>query len=309
VLAIELLPGLAQELAPPLCGAQLLGQLIAPRLAEPLILGLIGRPDLGQDLKRDLLKLEVDIGVGVARDPGAIDRHHPGLHQASLMTELQHISEQPGERPLVAADEPRDRHMIRNQVAGDHPKRDVLATMTLDPPRRTHTGRKRIQGQPHHHRRLVRRPAMTVSPIGAIEPSQLHVPNRAEHKPRQVIRRKPIPHVRRQQKPLLPTTLNEVLRHERMVRNAADGPPFVKQPPSRAGASVTVIGPDAPRLGCGSAVVGASGDDGRCRIHRKSGYGAMCRLPSLLKSAGLAWDGWPARYFGIEQRCGRFKRG
>jgi hypothetical protein len=43
----RLLAGLAEELAPTLLGAQLLGQLIAPRLAELCVLGLIGRPNLG----------------------------------------------------------------------------------------------------------------------------------------------------------------------------------------------------------------------------------------------------------------------
>jgi hypothetical protein len=47
LLAARVLAGLAEELAPTLLGAQLLGQLIAPRLAELCVLGLIGRPNLG----------------------------------------------------------------------------------------------------------------------------------------------------------------------------------------------------------------------------------------------------------------------
>jgi hypothetical protein len=38
-----------------------------------------------------------------------------------------------------------------------------------------------------------------------------------------MIGRQPLPHIRRQQKPLLTLTLNEVLRHARRVY-AADGP-------------------------------------------------------------------------------------
>ena len=56
LLAPQLLAGLAEELAPTLRRAQLLGQLITTRLAELLVLGLIGRPGLGQDLPRDLLE-------------------------------------------------------------------------------------------------------------------------------------------------------------------------------------------------------------------------------------------------------------
>ena len=63
VIAQQLLAGLAQELPPPLRRAQLLGQLITPRLAQLLILGLVGRPDPGQNLAGDLLEVKVDIRV------------------------------------------------------------------------------------------------------------------------------------------------------------------------------------------------------------------------------------------------------
>ncbi len=48
---------LTEELGPALPRAQLLGQLIPTRLAIELILGLVGRLRLGQDLPRDLPKI------------------------------------------------------------------------------------------------------------------------------------------------------------------------------------------------------------------------------------------------------------
>src|SRR3954451_7916575 len=60
-LAAQLLAGLAEEIAPPLRRAQLLGQLITPRVAERFVLGLVGRPGLGQDLPGDLLEPVVDL--------------------------------------------------------------------------------------------------------------------------------------------------------------------------------------------------------------------------------------------------------
>ena len=51
-----LLARLTEELGPPFPRAQLLRQLIPARLAIQLILGLIGRLRLRQDLLRDLLK-------------------------------------------------------------------------------------------------------------------------------------------------------------------------------------------------------------------------------------------------------------
>ena len=48
-----------------------------------------------------------------------------------------------------------------------------------------------------------------------------------------MIRRQPLPHVRRQQEPLLTTALNEVLRHTAIVLNASDGT-FARHPLSSA---------------------------------------------------------------------------
>jgi hypothetical protein len=233
-LALDLLAGLAEELAPALRRAQLLGQLITPSLAELLILGLIGRYRLGQDLARDLLEGLVHTRTGVPSDPRAIDRHHPTTHQPSLVAEHEYRSEQGSQRLLVAAYEPRDRRMVRNQIAGDHSVGNVLSAVTLDPPRGAHTGREPVQDQRHHHRRLIRRPAVTVSPIRAIEVTKIHVGHRADHKPRQMISRQPVPHVRRQQEPLILPAVNEVLRHDQMVLIAADGQPFVRQPHGQA---------------------------------------------------------------------------
>src|SRR5437764_515294 len=89
VLTGELLPGLTQELTPPLAGAQPLRQLITTLLAVLLVLILIGHAHLSQDLQRDLLKLTGCIGVGVARQAGAIDRDQPRLDQPRLITQTQ----------------------------------------------------------------------------------------------------------------------------------------------------------------------------------------------------------------------------
>ena len=59
VLGSELLPGLAEELAPPLPSPQLLGQLLPTRVPIQLILSLIDRLRLGQNLPRDLPEITV----------------------------------------------------------------------------------------------------------------------------------------------------------------------------------------------------------------------------------------------------------
>ena len=130
----------------------------------------------------------------------------------------------------MAADKSRDRRVIRNQITGNHTVSHVLATMTLDRSRGLHVGREREQDQRDHHRRLVRRPAVTIRPISAIERRQIHPTHDVDHEPRQMILRQPLPHVRRQQKPLVTTTLNKVLRHTRIVLKEPDGNPFVRHP-------------------------------------------------------------------------------
>ena len=213
VRALTLSLGLAEELPPTLRGAQLLRQLIAALLAVELVLGLVGRPGLGQDLPGDLIEGVIDLRAGVPGDPGAIDRHHAGLDQARPVTQLQHLGEQIGQRPLMPTDKPRDRRMIGNQVARDHPVGHVLTAVTLDRPRRPHLGRKRVQDQRHQHRRLIRRATMTIEAVGGIESRQIHARHRVDDEPRQMIGRQPLPDIRRQQEPLLATALNEVLRH------------------------------------------------------------------------------------------------
>jgi hypothetical protein len=223
---VALLLGLPEELAPTLRCAQLLGQLIAARLAMQPILGLVGRLVLGQDLPRDLLKLTVRRTACVPRQTSAVNRDQPRLRQPRHLTQPQHLAEQPGQRRLVPDHEPRDRRVIRHQVPRDHPIGHVLTTVTLDRARRPLLGRIRVQNECHHHRRLIRRATMTVSPIRAIERRQVHLPDSVNHEPRQMIRRQPIPHIRRQQKSLLTTTLNEVLRHTGTVLTKPDGTPL-----------------------------------------------------------------------------------
>src|SRR5215213_8858575 len=40
----------------------------------------------------ELLEGVVDLRAGVPRDPGAVDRHHPGLHQSRPITQLQQLA-------------------------------------------------------------------------------------------------------------------------------------------------------------------------------------------------------------------------
>ena len=148
-LPVALLLGLPEELAATLRRAQLLGQLIPARITVQLVLGLVGRLRLGEDLPRDLLELTVRLTTCVPRQAGAVDRDQPRRHQPSLITQPQHLTEQLRQRRLVPNDEPRDRRVIRHHVPRDHPVRHVLTTVTLDRARGTLLGRVRVHQQSH----------------------------------------------------------------------------------------------------------------------------------------------------------------
>ena len=212
--------------------------------------------------------------------------------------------------------EPRDRRVIRHNVAGNHPVRDILAAVTLNRARGAHLRRVRVQHQPHHHRRLIRRPATTISPIRPIERREVHLSDRVDHEPRQVIGRQPIPYVRRQKKALFTPTVNEVLRHAEILLNMPDGTSFVRQPPRhwRSGLRPrthcrcerpAAAWPRAPGRRIrpalqesthesGSDVSGTAGGDRRCARKQRPGVSAAGR--SMHKLLGRrSWTDRPRR--------------
>jgi hypothetical protein len=113
----------------------------------------------------------------------------------------------------MAGAETRDRGVVRRLVGADDPGRDVLVATPLDRPRGPHSERIAVEQQRDHHRWIVRRPAVTVGPIGAIERPKIDLADDVDDQPRQVILADPFPQTRRQQQRLLAITPQEVLRH------------------------------------------------------------------------------------------------
>ena len=178
-----------------------------------LVLSIVGRDRLGDDLPRDAVIVNVRVTAGARCQLRAIDRDHTGVHQPRSGAQSQHGTEQLVERLLVTADEPGDRRVIRHLVTGDDPVGDVLTAASLDPARRPLIRRIGEQDKAHHHRRLVGGAAMTVRAIGRVERLQVEPADCVDHEPRQMILRQPIPQRRRQKKRLLTITIDEVLGH------------------------------------------------------------------------------------------------
>ena len=156
----------------------------------------------------------------------AVHSDDPDADHPRVRAQPQHLPEQRAQRPLVTDPEARDRRVIGRLVSGDHPERDVLAATPLDPPRRALADRVRVHDQRHHHRRIMRRPPMTVGAIRGKERGQIQLADRLDHKPRKVILSQPLAQARRQQQLLLAITRQEVLRHPWIVLNRRTDPPL-----------------------------------------------------------------------------------
>jgi hypothetical protein len=199
---LELLLAAAQTLAARARIGELGRQLVAARLAEPLVLGRVRLGGLGEHL----LGLLPDRGVaacrsrrGVARQQAAVERDHAHRYQPSPRAQRQHLREGRRQRLLVPGAEARDRRVIGNLVRRDHTKGDVLAAAPLDPATGALAERIRVQQQRHHHPGLERRPTPTVLPVGVVERAQLDLVDRVEHEPRQMILGQPLAQAWRQQ--------------------------------------------------------------------------------------------------------------
>ena len=191
----------------------MLRHLITTISAEQPVLPAVGLLSLLEDVRDQLLVGAVRAPRRVRADLHAIDRDHPNLDQARLVAQRQHLAEQLAERPLVPAAELRDRRVIRHPHRRDQLVGHILPARPLDPTRGPVPARVRVQQQCHHHRRLVRRPTVTVRPIRPIERAQVHLLDRPQDRPHHVIVRHPIHQIRRQQHRLPPVASDEVLRH------------------------------------------------------------------------------------------------
>ena len=216
-LGLQRLLGFAQSPATITAGAQPLGQLVAARLAEQLVLGRVDARRLFEDLASDLLVAARRVMRGVRGHLRAVDGNDADLDQPRPRAERKHLAEQAGDRRLVARPEARDRRVIRDVVGADHAEGDVVATVTLYPARRAHPDRVGIDEQRDHHRRVVGRAAPAVLAISRIKRRQVHLGDRLQHKPREVILGQPLPQARREQQLLIAITRQEVLRHPRRV--------------------------------------------------------------------------------------------
>jgi hypothetical protein len=232
LLVIQALLGVlqpGQPLGPP---PQPHRQLVAAVGAVLGVLRLIGGGVLGEQLGGQRIEAGLLLGhlmsqrrrgvVGrpgrIRRDLGPIDGDHPQAHHPGLMAQPQHLREQTPQRLPVPDEEPGDGGVIGHLVAGQYPECHIADAVPLDRPRRAHPHRVRVHQHRDHHRRIKRRRALTVGTIRAIEGRQVEGLHDVLHRPHQLALGQPLPHIRRQQEPLIDIPAQEVLRHATVSR-------------------------------------------------------------------------------------------
>ena len=159
----------------------------------------------------------------VRLDLRPIDRDHPDRHQPRLTAQPEHVIKQLRDLALVPAAELRDRRVIRRAHPGDHLERHVLPTRPLDPPRGPVPARIRVhQEAPPSTAGSYGGTTRPPQPIRLRETVKVHLLDRPQDRPHQVILRQPLHQRRRHQQQLTAITTNEISSHTGSVLNPPD---------------------------------------------------------------------------------------
>ena len=141
-----------------------------------------------------------------------VDRDDADLDQPAARAESEHLPEQLGQRVLMALPEARDRRVVRpllavitrNATSSGTPARSPATTASRSRRRRA-TARPSSPGH--------RPPGPPVDPISRVEPIEVHLADRVEHKPREVTLRQPLTDSGGIRQRLLAITRDKAQRH------------------------------------------------------------------------------------------------
>ncbi len=168
-------------------------------------LGLGGqRGDVGRELRpqrpRPIVPQRADLrGIGI--DLGPVDRHRAQPQQPHLARQQQNLQKRRFKRRLVGPPKAGDRVVVGVRVGGDETGADVPVRRPLDPPRGEDAVGMAVDEQRQHQPRMVLR--LAAGPGVGVKRRQPHPLHRRHDKMRDIVRRQPILHIRRQQKRLL----------------------------------------------------------------------------------------------------------
>ena len=113
----------------------------------------------------------------------------------------------------MAGAEPRDGHVVRGVVAGQHAERQVLGAAPLDLPGGAHPDGVGVQQHAQQQLGVVGRSAVPVGPVDGKERSQVELVDHVKHEPGEVVGGQPVAQVRREQERLVAAAGQEVVGH------------------------------------------------------------------------------------------------
>ncbi len=223
-LFVEDLFGRLEASAPVLTSTESGGRLVAAGPAELGVFGFVGSLRLGEQLLDGL----VDRVVGhVALHGGRgghlrpIERHEADPGHPCLRAQPERGGEDHLQHLFVTLAEPGDRRVVGKQSGADHPEGDIDMARTLDLAARADPDTVGVEQQRHHRCRVVRCAAPAIGSVVGVEGRQVHLLDRVQHEPRQMVFGQPVRHRRRQQVELVTFWGEEVVGHDVIV---ATGP-------------------------------------------------------------------------------------
>ena len=163
--------------------------------------------------------------LGVRSHLRPVYRQLPKARQTQLLRQTDHLHEQRLEIRQVPTPKLAQRPVLRKVPRRQHPERHVLFQLPRDPARREHPRRVGVEQHLHHHPRLIRRVATTVSLIQGVERRQVQTVHQVADVVRQMALGQPLPHVGRQQQRLIRRVGAECGRHQ--VLSSSDLAPTI----------------------------------------------------------------------------------
>jgi hypothetical protein len=178
---------LAQSRQPAGLGCQRGGQLVPARIAEALVVALVG---VGGCRRISATSPSSSSSVWLAALAATLvpsSATRPTRTSPAGGAQLQGLDEEAGKGLLVADAEARDRHVVGELVAGKHPEGEVLVAAPLDLPGGAHTDGVGVQQHAQQRRGVVGGMAVPVGAVGTQERFQVQLVDHVEDEPGEVV--------------------------------------------------------------------------------------------------------------------------
>jgi hypothetical protein len=215
-LVVEDLFGRLDASAPVLAPTEDGRRLVAAGLAELGVFGFVSGLRLGEHLLDGLVDRVLGHVALHGRGSGhlrPVERHEADTSHPCLRAQPERGGEDRLERLFVTLAEPGDRRVVGKQSGANHPEGDVDVARTADLAGRADPDAGGREQQRHHRGGVVCCAAPAIGSVVGVEGREVHLLDRVQHEPRQMVFGQPVRHRRRQQIQLIAFWGEEVVGH------------------------------------------------------------------------------------------------